>query len=273
MSHSKRIIFFISDGTGITAKALGHSLLTQFEQIKFDTITLPYINTTEKAEKVVQQINQTAKDSGNRPIVFATLLEPEMRHIISTSNSLYLDLFATFIQPLEYEFQMKSSHAVGKSHTVNTAYNERIEAINFALLHDDGQSFQRYEDADVVLVGVSRSGKTPTCLYLAMQFGVFAANYPLTDDDIQTQALPEILTPYQEKLFGLTIQPSRLQKIRQERSPNSRYASLAQCQLEVQRVEALYRRFNVPFINTTVTSVEEIATSILLNAKIERPTF
>ena len=272
MSNSKRIIFFISDGTGITAKALGHSLLTQFEQIKFDTITLPYVNTAEKAQQAVQQINQVAED-GTRPIVFATLLEPQMRHIISTSNAMCLDLFGTFIQPLEYEFQTKSSHAIGKSHSVNTAYNERIEAINFALLHDDGQSCQRYEDADVVLVGVSRSGKTPTCLYLAMQFGVFAANYPLTDDDIQTQALPEILTPYQDKLFGLTIQPARLQKIRQERSPNSRYASLAQCQLEVQKVEALYRQCKIPFINTTVTSVEEIATSILLNAKIERPTF
>ncbi|MCV6638260.1 pyruvate, water dikinase regulatory protein [Candidatus Albibeggiatoa sp. nov. NOAA] len=272
MTHSKRIIFFISDGTGITAKTLGHSLLTQFEQIKFDTVTIPYIKTAEQAQEAVDKINQTAKE-GTRPIVFATLLDPAMRHIISTSNALFLDLFATFIQPLEYEFQTKSSHAIGKSHTVNTAYNERIEAINFALLHDDGQSYQRYEDADVILVGVSRSGKTPTCLYLAMQFGVFAANYPLTDDDIQTQALPEMLLPYREKLFGLTIQPDRLQKIRQERSPNSRYSSLAQCQLEVQKVEALYRQFKLPFINTTVTSVEEIATSILLNAKIERPMF
>jgi regulator of PEP synthase PpsR (kinase-PPPase family) len=269
---SQRIVFFISDGTGITAKALGHSLMTQFEQIKFDTVTLPYIQTVEQAQQAVMQINQTA-ESGTCPIVFATLLDPEIRHILATSNALFLDLFATFIQPLECEFQMKSSHAIGKSHTVDTAYNERIEAINFALLHDDGQSCQRYEDAQVILVGVSRSGKTPTCLYLAMQFGVFAANYPLTEDDMQTQALPEILLPYQSKLFGLTIQPSRLQKIRQERSPNSRYASLAQCQLEVQKVEALYRQFKLPFINTTVTSVEEIATSILLKAKIEQSIF
>ncbi len=272
MNNSKRLIFFISDGTGITAKTLGHSLLTQFEQIKFDTVTLPYINTAERAQEVVYQINQKAVD-GMRPIVFATLLDPEMRHIISTSNALFLDLFATFIQPLEYEFQMKSSHAIGKSHVVNTAYNERIEAINFALQHDDGQSFQRYEDADIILIGVSRCGKTPTCLYLAMQFAVFAANYPLTDDDIQTNLLPDILLSHQEKLFGLSIHPSRLQKIRQERTPNSHYASLAQCQLEVQKVEALYRQFKIPFINTTVTSVEEIATSILVNTKIERPTF
>jgi hypothetical protein len=272
MSDSKRIIFFISDGTGITAKTLGHSLLTQFEQIKFSTITLPYINTAEKAHEAVQQINQMA-ENGTRPIVFATLLNPEMRRIISTCNGLVLDLFATFIQPLEYEFQTQSSHAIGKSHSVNTAYNERIEAINFALLHDDGQSYQRYEDAEVILVGVSRSGKTPTCLYLAMQFGVFAANYPLTDDDIKINALPKMLVPYQSKLFGLTIRPERLQKIRQERSPNSRYASLAQCQLEVQKVEALYRQFKLPFINTTVTSVEEIATNILLSTKIDRPSF
>jgi [pyruvate, water dikinase]-phosphate phosphotransferase / [pyruvate, water dikinase] kinase len=265
--QTRRIIFFISDGTGITAKTLGHSLLTQFEGLKFDTITLPYVNTTAKAQQAVLQIQLKQQEYGLQPIIFATLLDKHICQIIADSGVLFLDLFGTFIKPLEQELNLLSSHAIGKSRAINTAYNERIESINFALQHDDGQDTQRYEDADIILIGVSRSGKTPTCLYLAMQFGIAAANYPLTQEDY---CLPQLLRNYGHKLLGLTIQAERLQKIRQERHPHSGYAALAQCQLELQTAEALYRTHAIPFVDTTSISVEEIATYILQTASIER---
>lgn len=273
MNAIKRTIFFISDGTGITAKTLGHSLLTQFETIHFETITYPYVDDLSKAEAVLIDINTVAQQSAMKPIIFATLLKPELRQLIATSHAMFLDLFGTFIDPLEHELKTKSSHAIGRSHEMNMAYNQRIEAINFALHHDDGRTDHHLEEASIILIGVSRSGKTPTCIYLAMQFGILAANYPLTEEDILTYHLPTELSPYQTKLFGLTIDAKRLQKIRQERCPNTRYATLAQCQLEVAKVEILFQKLNIPYLNVTTISVEEIAAHILQVARLEKAVY
>jgi len=266
MKTNKRTVFFVSDSTGITAHTLGHSLLTQFDNLEVHYTSLPYIDTLEKAREAVEKINQAAQQAAQRPIVFATLTEIQARALVATSQSMFVDLFGAFIEPLEREFQMKSSHAIGRSHNIRdnvSSYDTRMNAINFALQHDDGASLSRYEDANVVLVGASRTGKTPTCVYLAMQYGVAAANYPLTEDDVEDLSLPKTLQAFKQKLFGLTIHPERLQQIRQERRPNSRYASLTQCQIEVQRIEALYRQAKIPYVDTTTTSVEEIATLIL----------
>jgi [pyruvate, water dikinase]-phosphate phosphotransferase / [pyruvate, water dikinase] kinase len=265
--QESRVVFFVSDGTGITANTFGQSLLTQFDTLNFEQILLPRVDTEEKVQAAVRQINETAKSHGLRPIVFATLTESRMRHLLSTSNGLFLDLFGKFIEPLELELNTKSSHAVGKAHGVGTPYNKRIEAMNFALEHDDGVNIKHYENADIILVGASRSGKTPTCVYLAMHFGIAAANYPLTEDDLETVDLPHILKPFKNKLFGLTIQAERLQDIRQKRRPDSRYSSVQQCQFEVQRIEAMYRQNNLPHVNTTAMSIEEIATFILQTIK------
>ena len=266
MKTHKRTVFFVSDSTGITAHTLGHSLLTQFDNLEVHYTSLPYIDTLEKARTAVEKINQAAEQATQRPLVFATLTEIQARALVATSHSMFVDLFGAFIEPLEQEFQMKSSHAIGRSHNIRdnvSSYDTRMNAINFALQHDDGASLSRYEDANVVLVGASRTGKTPTCVYLAMQYGVAAANYPLTEDDVEDLSLPKTLQAFKQKLFGLTIHPERLQQIRQERRPNSRYASLTQCQIEVQRIEALYRQTKIPYVDTTTTSVEEIATLIL----------
>ena len=96
-------------------------------------------------------------------------------------------------------------------------YNMRIEATNFAMSSDDGQGVQHYHEADLILMGVSRSGKTPTCLYLALQYGVFAANYPLAEEDLESGRLPQILEGFRAKIYGLTISPETLTQIRRER--------------------------------------------------------
>lgn len=268
----KRTVFFLSDGTGITAETLGYSLLTQFEQIEFDKITLPYIDTIEKAQSAVDEINTAAKLDGQKPIIFSTLVDPAIKSLIESSGGLLLDFFTSFIGSLEKELKTPSTHHVGRMHGLvdYKAYMMRIEAVNYALSHDDGMRAQNYDLADLILVGVSRCGKTPTSLYLALQFGLYAANYPFTDDDMSDLKLPNVLEVHRPKLFGLSIDPMRLQLIRQERRPNSQYASLAQCELEVHKVEQFFQREKIPYLSSTTRSIEEIASSVLSTMGLKR---
>jgi len=268
----KRSAYFISDGTGITAETLGQSLLAQFENITFSKFTRPYIDSVEKARAMVQQINTAAEVDGERPIIFDTIVDREIRDVLAQCNGFMIDIFASFLAPLEQELSSRSSYSVGKAHSIgqNSNYAERISAVNFALDNDDGARTQHYDKADLILVGVSRCGKTPTCLYMALQYGIRAANYPLTEDDMEHLQLPAVLTPYKSKLFGLSIDPDRLTAIRNERKPNSRYASFAQCEFEVREVETLFRRENIPHINSTHFSVEEISAKILVEQGVER---
>lgn len=259
-----RTVFFVSDRTGISVETLGRGLLSQFEGVEFTQIALPFIDTEDKARAAVAQIDAVAA-TRERPLVFSTQVRPELDAILRTCRGLYLDFFAAFLAPLEAELQQASSHSIGLSHGLHDArrYDTRIDAVNFALSCDDGVGMQNYAAADVVIVGVSRSGKTPTCLYLAMQYGVRAANYPLTDDDFEQQRLPAALNAHRARLMGLTITPERLQQIRQERRPNSPYAALAQCQYEVRQLQTLLAREHIRSLDSTHMSIEEIAASIV----------
>ena len=262
---SRRTVFFVSDGTGISAQMLGHSLLTQFEDIAFHQVTLPFIDTVEKAEESRVRIDAEAARGNGRPVVFATLVNTDARDTLRKANAVFLDFFETFIGPLEEGLGVKSNHTIGKSHSAQDKhhYHNRIEAVNFSMAHDDGASHRELAQADVILVGVSRSGKTPTSLYLALQFGVKAANYPLIPEDFQRGALPPVLNGYKAKLFGLSIAPERLREIRQERRPDSKYADLSNCRFEVEQAEKMMRRENIRWINSTTKSIEEIAATIL----------
>lgn len=268
----RRTVFFVSDGTGITAQMLGHSLLTQFEGVEFDQVTLPFVDNFDRAQEALERIEREALRGNGQPIVFSTLVNNDAREVVRRANALFLDFFETFIDPLEAGLGVRSSHAIGRSHsaTDKQEYKQRIEAINFSMAHDDGASHRELAEADVILVGVSRSGKTPTSLYLAMQFGVKAANYPLIPEDFSRMSLPEALHVHKAKLYGLTIAPERLREIRQERRPGSKYAELASCRHEVEQAEILMRREHIPWINSTTKSIEEIATTILRELRIKR---
>lgn len=250
---------------------MGHSLLTQFEGLEFRPVTLPFVSTVDKAEEAVRRINRAAAEEGVRPIIFSTLVQDDLRDIVMRADALFLDFFAAFVGPLESELNTRSTHRAGRAHGIAdlAVYTTRINATNFALANDDGAGGD-YEHADVVLIGVSRSGKTPTCLYMALQYGIFAANYPLTDDDLESGTLPARLSPWRRKLYGLTIKPERLQQIRNERRPESRYASRQQVQFELRAAETLYQRYGIPVLDTTECSIEEIASRILNNTGIER---
>ncbi len=267
-----RTVFFVSDGTGITAEMLGRTLLSQFPGIAFGRFTLPFVDTPEKARKARAEIDRAARE-GARPIVFSTLIEPAEKSVVASSDALFLDLFDRFISPLEAELGVESSHMLGLSHGIGNhgAYQERINAVNFTLAHDDGATTANFDQADVILIGVSRSGKTPTCLYLSMQYGVKAANYPLTPEDFGEPGLPKPLLPFRHKLFGLAIAPERLSQIRNQRRPDSGYASPENCRYETRRAEALYRSEGIRFVDTTTKSVEEIAITVLHEAGLSRP--
>jgi regulator of PEP synthase PpsR (kinase-PPPase family) len=266
-----RTVFFVSDGTGITAETFGHSLLAQFEGVAFHQVRLPFIDTREKAGEAIGRINRVTQTEGRRPIIFSTLVNPEINQIVRGANALFLDLIQTFVEPLEKELGAKSSHSIGRSHNMSDSkqYQGRIEAINFALAHDDGQMQKGLEIADVILVGVSRSGKTPTSLYLAMQYGIKAANYPLIPEDFERGKLPSALPGYRAKLFGLSISPERLSEVRNERRPGSKYAALENCRYEVNEAEAMMRREGIQWLSSTTKSIEEISTTVLQEIKAD----
>ena len=268
----QRTVFFISDGTGITAETFGNAILAQFE-MRPRHVRLPFIDSVDKAHQAVRQINHTAEVEGRRPIVFTTLVNEEVLAVIQQGcKGMLLDMFGTFVNPLEQELGITSNHRIGRFSDVSKSkeYHDRIEAINFSLAHDDGQLNRDLELSDVILIGVSRSGKTPTSLYLAMQYGLKAANYPLIPEDFDRKQLPPALVPHLKKIFGLTIQPERLSEIRNERRPDSRYASLSNCRHEVSEAEAMMRRSGIRWLSTTTKSIEEIATTILQEIRPER---
>lgn len=280
MSHEQspppsRTIFFISDGTGITAETLGHSLLTQFEGVRLKLVRIPFVNSPQMAQECVERLREAARLDGARPIVFTTLVNRELNRILNEANVLCLNFFDTFIVPLEAELGVKSTHTIGRTHgSIDTSdYKQRIEAINYTLSHDDGVTNQGLEQADVILVGVSRCGKTPTSLYLAMQFGVKAANFPLIPEDFERMKMPDSLVKHRDKLFGLTIQPERLNQIRSERRPNSKYASLENCRYEVREAEKMMRQHDIRWLDSSTKSIEEISTTIMQEVKLERLTF
>ena len=268
----KRSVFFVSDGTGITAETLGHSLLAQFPDLEARQIRAPFTDSIEKAEEWRRQIDSAAERDGVRPIVFSTLVQGDIVKALKQANAMFVDLFQAFIEPLETELGVKSTHTVGRFHGVADSenYRLRIEAINFTLAHDDGQTDEKLDQADVILVGVSRSGKTPTSLYLAMQFGVKAANYPLIPEDFERDKLPGQLHRHRSKLFGLTITPERLSQVRQERRPNSKYASFDNCRSEIDAAQRMMKRERIPFIESTSRSIEEISAQILQDIRISK---
>ena len=270
-----RRVFYVSDRTGITAESLGGSLLTQFEGYEFQPLTFPFVNTEEKARSVVDFINHERKEGRGRPIIFSTTVTDEVRALLRTADALFLDLFETFIPSIELELDANWSHTSGKAHGVTDQkrYDSRVEAMNFALEHDDGQSKRHIDRADVILIAPSRCGKTPSSLYMAMQHGIFAANYPLTEEDLEAGKLPKYLAMHVDKIYGLTNDAPRLSQIRNERRPGSKYASIQQCSYELREAEKLYKKFGIPFTNSVNMSVEEISALVMQEKGIRRQSF
>ncbi|HTR00969.1 MAG TPA: pyruvate, water dikinase regulatory protein [Candidatus Acidoferrum sp.] len=267
-----RTAFYVSDSTGITAHTLGQSLLAQFEELQIEHVLIPFVDTEAKVDEVIGRINAACDAEGVPALVFSTLVNDDLRARLAQSRGYLVDILGTFLKPLEQVLNVHSSYSVGhaRGNITDDSYKNRINAVNYALDNDDGSRVNQYGNADVILVGVSRCGKTPTCLYMALQFGVFAANYPITEEDINELELPKSLLPFKDRLFGLTINAERLCSIRNERRPNSKYASMKQCEFEIREAEAMFRRHHIPYLDTTHFSIEEISTRILSQLGIDR---
>lgn len=268
----QRSLFLISDRTGITVETLAHTLLTQFEQPPVRRVALPFLDSTEKVEGAVLQINEAAQREGTPPLVFSSLIHPEHRELLRQSQGQVFDFFESMLAPVAEALGQQPRGQAGLSHGQGNqaSYDQRLAAVNYSLRYDDAERLDGLEQADVVLLGVSRSGKTPTCLYLSLQYGLHAANYPLTPEDFERGGLPPALRGLSGKLFGLTISPERLQRIREERRPGSRYSKLARCRDEVRRAEQLYQAHGIPWLDTTSVSIEEIATAIVHGLGLQR---
>lgn len=267
-----RSVFFISDGTAITAETLGHSLLAQFPTVEFEIHIVPYVDSEERALDVVTQINKCAQKDGSLPLVFDTLVDPAVREIINTAKAINLDVFEGLISKIETELDIKASPLIGNAHSNvdSDNYKSRIDAVHYALDNDDGAKTRHYDMADLILIGVSRSGKTPTSIFLALQFGIRVANYPITEDDLDDNRLPKVLKEHKHKLFGLMIAPERLVAIRHERKANSRYASFQQCQMELRAIQGIYISEGIPHLDVSEMSIEEISTRILQKTGLKR---
>ena len=271
MQDTPRQVFFLSNGTAITAETLGLSLLAQFPDFHFQTRTIPFIDTLDKARNVSDEINACSDNGGQLPIVICTIEDEELMRILHQARAKVIDPFGAFLPRLEKALAAQH-HQPGQSHrTVNrSVYESRIDAIDFAMIHDDGGKTHNYNESDIILIGVSRSGKTPSCLYLALQFGIKAANYPITEEDMERDQLPRPLAPFRERLYGLTTDLQRLVNIRQERRPDSRYSSMKQCRYELTAVEEMYQRHRIKYINTARMSVEEISARIIRDNGLHR---
>ena len=270
MESQKRTIIYVSDGTGITAETLGHGLLAQFEGIEFRPIRFPFLDNEEKARDCLDRINELSRIDGIRPIVVMTQTNQDFSAILHQADAFFIDLFDAFIAPLEQELGSRYTRSVGRSHGhANPEYSSRIAAMNFALAHDDGVSDSDLKSADVILVGVSRSGKTPTSLYLSLQFSLKAANYPLIPEDFERGDLPSRLQPFRNKLYGLTIAPEQLHRIRNDRRPNSKYSSLENCRYEVAAAERMMRREGIKWFDTTSRSIEELSVQLMQELNLE----
>ncbi len=275
-SQVQRTVFFISDGTAITAETLGHAVLSQFP-LSFISYTLPFVTTQARALEIKQKIDTIYAETTLRPLVFYSIISSEVKEIITQSAGFCQDIVQSLVAPIQREVGLEPEPKLNRTHGLSmqnmNQYDARIAAIEYTLAHDDGISLRNLEQAQVILIGVSRCGKTPTSLYLAMQFGIQAANYPFTADDMDNLQLPAALRPYTHILFGLTISPARLAAIREERRENSRYASLRQCRIEIAEVEALFRQNKINYLNTTNYSVEEISAKVIDTMGLQRRIF
>lgn len=261
MNH--RSVFIISDGTGITAGALS-KLLEHFPQTQFSTIRLPFTDNEEKVQSACEHIQKVAAQDGIRPIVIMSIGNGDHRNQLKQSNAYFIDLFHRFIYPLGSELNQEPLTGASIAYSaMGNSYHERMEAINFTLGHDDGMTNSGLDEAEVILIGVSRCGKTPTSIYLAMQFGIKAANYPLIPEDFERGTLPEALHKHLDKIFGLTIKPERLHSVRSERRPDSFYASMENCKKEIETAENMMRKHGIAWADSTSRSIEELSAIIL----------
>ena len=263
-------VFFLSDSTGISAETMGNALLIQFPELRFERTLIPFITSVEEARRVVA-ILDVAMDGPVTPLAFTTAAVDEVRLELLTSRCPVIDFFDMHMTRVERILGVAGAREASRLHGVGDVkrYNARMAAVEYAIEHDDGQSLRALHKAQVILLAPSRCGKTPTTMYLALQHGVFVANYPLVDEDFEAAGLPRPVQDLEDRCFGLLTTPARLSEVRQERRPHSRYASLEQCSYELRRAKAMFAAHRIPTVDSSAKSVEEMSTVILQSMSVK----
>lgn len=258
---SSKDIYYISDSSGILVTNLGQALICQFPEVNFYEEKFSYIRTVTEAKKIMAHILK--RSGGRRPIIFSTILDPEVRAVFDSPEVEYFEAYGRFLERLETCLETEAVREPGIARNPSDlALNMRVDAIHFCLDHDDGTKAGEYDEADVILLGVSRVGKTPVAVFLATQMGLKSANFPLTAEYLNRYQVPETIRQNLSRVVALTTSPEQLHSAREKRYPGSRYARLSTCVEELKLAEHLYLKSNIPVVSSAGRSIEETATQV-----------
>ena len=263
-------IHVISDSMGNTAKTIARSAASHFGELDPNITVLPYVRSFDQIRSFLEEEQRLHRQMYNddRIIVYYTLVIQELRDALESyladhPNIYAVDVLSDSIAVIEQVSGKTHNPAPGEQHKINDQYFQRIEAIEFTVSHDDGLLTQDLPEADIVILGVSRTSKTPTSIYLGQQ-GYKVANVPL----VEGLELPkEVYEVDRERLFGLITDPSVLVGVRKTRMGGqlgqSRYADIDAVMLELDRARTIMRGLGCVIINTKDRAIEETAQEIL----------
>ncbi|WP_028582415.1 pyruvate, water dikinase regulatory protein [Desulfogranum japonicum] len=251
-------VYYISGSTAILAEDMGRALLAQFSGFRFKEEKIPFIHTVAEAEEALNRILDQCKEE--KPLLFCTIMDQHTRDVFNHPDVLFFDIFLETLEKVETSLGVCALREPGYSrHFTMSKMTKRVDAIHYSLEHDDGTKPKDYDIADLILVGVSRTGKTPVSIYLATHMELKAANFPLTADHLGKHELPKEIVKNKSRAIGLTASPRYLHEIREKRYHGSTYASLDTCTRELQQARQLYRRYDLKTLNVEGRSIEELA--------------
>jgi len=264
---SAKDVYYISDSTGILATNLGQALICQFPEVNFSGEKFPFIRTVEDAKKTLAYI--LSRSGGRRPLIFSTIINSDVRKIFDSPEVEFFDAFGHFLDRLETCLETPALREPGFArHLDNVHMAKRVEAIYFCLEHDDGRKVDEFDEADIILLGVSRAGKTPISVYLSTQMGLKSANFPLTSEYLTRYRIPDGIMQNRAKAVGLTTSAQLLNSVREKRYPGSNYAKLSTCIEEIHQAQRIFQKNKIPIISTAGKSIEEAATQVLRELSI-----
>jgi regulator of PEP synthase PpsR (kinase-PPPase family) len=244
---SSKDIYYISDSTGIMATNLGQALICQFPEINFYEEKFPFILTVKQARKT------------------------KVREVFDSPEVEFFEAYGLFLERLETCLEAEAVREPGFArHANDMAMTKRVEAIHYCLGHDDGTKESEYDEADIILLGVSRSGKTPVSVFLATQMGLKSANFPLTSEYLDQYRIPEQIRQNKDRAVALTTSPEQLHSAREKRYPNSKYSRIATCREELKQAEQIYVKNKIPIVSSAGKSIEETATQVMQELGISK---
>lgn len=265
---SSKDVYYVSGSTALLAEDVGKALLCQFQEISFNEEKIPFIKTRAAAEKAMKHILE--QSGGVRPLVFCTIMDAGIKKILDSPEVEFFDVFGNVLDRLENCLETKALRVPGYSRNIDDiTLAKRVEAIHFSIEHDDGTRSREYDEAEVILLGVSRSGKTPVSVYLATHMGIKSANFPLTSEHLDSYELPPEIVRNRKKVVGLMTSPGLLHKIREQRYSGSTYAKLSTCATELNQAKEIYLRYGIQSLETDGKSIEE--TSVQVTQLVDIP--